>query len=321
MKTAKLKTPFFYKGQFNHKGHRMRSLPVREVSNGADTFQLWRHDGAPDHSYPRTENDAYILYTDLGGYLMPLGMTEYELINRCGYAPAIEMIYGGEEQRNAYISQLRIDGMQDTFPKALEREDAETLRLGSDPSRQADFIKSLINSHVEAYLTAKENGGQTFPDFIGALALDELDNCKKLKAVYQAKREAERAIRKQKIRNEEIALVEQKNAEAEQKVAEAISILQHGGILKNNPIQLYTLTDDSYKVSTYSLVNYLLRRFDIETPLRTQGWINRCLQEAAISNGRCSSYRYQQAKNAKGSSTIFDCLAQLIQAVQVQEAA
>ena len=47
MSNAKLMTPLFYQGNFNAGGKKMRAILVREVSNGTDTYRLWRHDGKP----------------------------------------------------------------------------------------------------------------------------------------------------------------------------------------------------------------------------------------------------------------------------------
>ena len=53
MSNAKLMTPLFYQGNFNADGKKMRAILVREVSNGTDTYRLWRRDGKPDRQYPQ----------------------------------------------------------------------------------------------------------------------------------------------------------------------------------------------------------------------------------------------------------------------------
>ena len=45
MSNAKLMTPLFYQGNFNADGKKMRAILVREVSNGTDTYRLWRRSG------------------------------------------------------------------------------------------------------------------------------------------------------------------------------------------------------------------------------------------------------------------------------------
>ena len=67
MSNAKLMTPLFYQGNYNTGGKKMRALMIREVSNGTDTYRLWRRDGKPDRQYPQGKGDDYILYVELHG--------------------------------------------------------------------------------------------------------------------------------------------------------------------------------------------------------------------------------------------------------------
>ena len=48
MDTVKLKKPLFVNGNYNRAGTRMRSILDREISNGTDTYQLWRSAGKPE---------------------------------------------------------------------------------------------------------------------------------------------------------------------------------------------------------------------------------------------------------------------------------
>lgn len=90
MENTKLMTPLFYKDMFNRDGHKMRFTFEREVSNGTDTYRLWRKAGKPDTDYPRAENDQYLLYVEINGYLAPLRMTDFQLIDNCGYPVMVE---------------------------------------------------------------------------------------------------------------------------------------------------------------------------------------------------------------------------------------
>ena len=318
MGNAKLKMPLFYDGMFNRDGRRMRATFVKEVANGTDTYYLWQRVGKPDLSYPRAENDAFILYAEINGYLAPLKMTEYQLINDCGWVPAMETLYGGEEQRHDYLDKV-LKGSQPgdgAFEAAMAREAAEVNRHGTDPVRQADYIKAYSNHHVATYREAQKNGGETFPDFIGALILADLATCQTLSAVYKDKRRQKEATYRQKQREENIACVEKNNAEMERKASEAISILKDGGTLNNDHIKVYTLTADSYTVSEYSIFNYLMHRFEVSVPLRTQGWINESLVCAVIADGHCTNCRFYKSKRGKGSTIFFDCMSNLIATIK-----
>ena len=76
MGNTKLMTPLFYQDNFNADGKKMRALFLREVSNGTDTYRLWRRDGKPDREYPQGEGDAYILYVERAWSLATLRMPD-----------------------------------------------------------------------------------------------------------------------------------------------------------------------------------------------------------------------------------------------------
>lgn len=61
MENSKLMTPLFYGRMFNRNGRKMRAVFEKEISNGTQTYRLWRNAGKPDLEYPRAENDKYIL--------------------------------------------------------------------------------------------------------------------------------------------------------------------------------------------------------------------------------------------------------------------
>ena len=71
MESSKLMTPLFYDGNFNREGRRMRAVLEKEISDGTQTYRLWRAAGNPNQSYPRAGNDRYILYVEVNGYLAP----------------------------------------------------------------------------------------------------------------------------------------------------------------------------------------------------------------------------------------------------------
>ena len=87
MANAKLMTPLFYRDNYNAAGKKMRAVLVREVSNGTDTYRLWRRDGKPDRQYPQGEGDDYILYVELHGYLATLRTTDYYLMTVAATRP------------------------------------------------------------------------------------------------------------------------------------------------------------------------------------------------------------------------------------------
>lgn len=315
MENSKLMTPLFYDGMFNREGRRMRAVLEKEISDGTQTYRLWRAAGKPDLDYPRAENDKYILYVEINGYLATLRLTDYILIDNCGFTPAAQKLYGGKEKRGEWIDSLHKSGKMDAVSEALMEEQTEIKRYGTDPACQTEYIKALLSEHIDAYLEAKENGGETFPDFIGALTMNELDRCVELSAVYRAKQQAEKSAHRIRAAEEEKAYCEAQNKKAEEMVSAAIQSIREGGILKNTTIVFY---QSRYHSSSYSIVNYLMRLYHVDVPLRTQGWINDKLHSATIKDGKCEHLQYYRAKNGRVSQKFFDCMRELIQAIAEQ---
>ena len=315
MENSKLMTPLFYDGMFNREGRRMRAVLEREISDGTQTYRLWRTAGKPDLDYPRAENDKYILYVEINGYLATLRLTDYILIDNCGSTPAAQKLYSGKEKRGEWIDSLHKSGKMDAVREALMEEQTEIKRYGTDPACQTEYIKALLSEHIDAYLEAKENGGETFPDFIGALTMNELDRCVELSAVYRAKQQAEKSAHRIRASEEEKAYCEAQNKKAEEMVSAAIQSIREGGILKNTTIVFY---QSRYHSSSYSIVNYLMRMYQVNVPLRTQGWINDKLHSATIKDGKCEHLQYYRAKNGRVSQKFFGCMRELIRAIAEQ---
>ena len=241
MDTTKLMRPLFYGGNFNAKGRRMQAIFVREVSNGTDSYRLWRRAGKPDLDYPRAENDAYTLYVEIGEYLAPLRMTEYSLIDHCGYLAATEELYGGKDKRSEYFNQLRESGpnWEQATSAAIALENERIQQLGSDPARQADYIKSIMDQHVSIYRASRDSCGESFPDFVGALILDDLTMCQSLAFVYRQKQHVKEQTLMAKAKEEEKAFCQEQNDLATQAVLEAIHIVKTNGILENKTLKFF----------------------------------------------------------------------------------
>ena len=316
METSKLMTPLFYKSNFNREGRRMRAVLEKEISEGTQTYRLWRAAGKPDRDYSRSPaNDKYLLWVEINGYLAPLRLTDYNLTGICGLEPAAQKLYGGKEKRGAWINAIQESGGSDAVSAAVAEEQKVIEQCGGDPARQAAYIRSLLDGHVSTYLKSKDNGGQTFPDFTGALVINELAKCLELSAVYRAKQQAEAEAHQARIEAEDRAYCKEQNRVAEKTVSEAIQTIRNGGELENPTIIFYRARNDFY---VYSLVNYLLRQYQVNVPLRTQRWISANLCSATIQGGRCSEYLYCRKKGSRGSQKFFEYMNALIQAVTAQ---
>ncbi len=314
MGTVKLQKPLFVNGNYNFTGKRMRFIMEREISDGTNTYHLWRSAGKPDLNYSSAENDAYILYVQIGDYLAPLGFTDFRLIDRCGFPAAVKELYGDNEGRETYFGQLRTLPDADKLVKeAIRREEKEIIRFGTDSVRQAEYIKAFLDQKIETYQNSKQNGGESFPDFIGALALGELEHCAELARIHQEKSRQKRREEAAKRKAEDQAYCMEQNCLAEQAVADALRVIRTGGILQNKEICFY---QSRYESKAYSIINYLMRQFDVDVPIRTQGWINSKLTSITIKDGRCDELCFMKAKGGRCSDKIFEYLRTLIAAVQ-----
>ena len=197
----------------------------------------------------------------------------------------------------------------------LDKEQAEIVKYGSDPAHQAEYIQQILAKHTETYLESKENGGNSFPDYIGALILDDLDRCMELSAIYQEKLRQEEDACATQFAEEERIFCEEHNNVAKQKVAKAIQIIRNGGILENETLEFY---QSKYYFTTCCLISHLMRTYQINVPLRTQGWINSKLKSVTISDGRCTSYQALFSKRSRISLTFGRCICDLIQAVMAE---
>ena len=312
MSNAKLMTPLFYRDNYNATGKKMRAVLVREVTNGTDTYRLWRRDGKPDRQYPQGEGDNYILYVELHGYLATLRTTDYYLVDRCGYKAMVAALYGGENKREQYFDGLRRSGGDDAVLETLAVEGQKIQEYGRDPARQADYIKTILDGHVSTYLASRESGGKTFPDYIGALVLGELPACRELSAIYKSKCQKREQERKAKADAEDRAYCRERNQRAEQQVQEALRVIREGGVLQNDTVEFYRSRHDS---SACSIFLYLMRQYQVDVPLRTQGWIANKLAAATIADGRCSHLQFWGRKGDRASQRFVDSMDKLIHAV------
>lgn len=308
MSDAKLMIPLFCNGMFNCGGRRIRAVHLYDVSDGEHRYRLWTKAGTPDIDYPRVESDRYLLYVEIHGYLAPLGMTEYFLTEHCGYLPAMRELYGGEQAR-----QTLFDGLQgDAVREAIAAERTAIARLGGESARQAAYIHGVLSAHLQRYTASKENGGETFPDYIGALMADELDHCMQLSKIYRSLKQQEDEMRQAQIAEQNRVYQQSVNTEKEKAVGAALQIIRSGGTLKNDTLCYYK--DDGSFVET-SLILYLMREYHIDVPLRTQGWIKERLASATVQEDFCGSVTYYRAKKSPCSQKFFDCMRDLILAV------
>lgn len=287
-----LKKPLFINGMYNREGKNCRADFVREVSNGAQSFKLWTT--TEKNRYPQNEHDKFWLYVEVNNYLVPVNLTEWNLVNHLGFVQMCAEMYGTQQERaRVWQASKDINAL-----RALE--EPVILRYGSDPARQADYIHKLLSDHVRYYIDARDNGG-TFADFVGAAVLGELEICAelsaKLRAEQKTKAEAARREREERKAREKAEREELHNKALE----EAKNVFTHGGLIKDG-VLLVELAD----------------RHGVKIPLRTRGWIFNSFAQcsiAIIDGAPRYSVRYYKSNSGTGSTKIYEIIEQIRAAI------
>lgn len=287
-----LKKPLFINGTYNHEGKNCRADFVREVSNGAQSFRLWTT--TEKNRYPQNEHDEFWLYVEVNNYLVPVKLTDWNLVNHLGFVQMCAEMYGTQQERaRVWQASKDINAL-----RALE--EPVILRYGSDPARQADYIHKLLSDHVRYYIDARDNGG-TFADFVGAAVLGELENCAKLSAKLHAEQEA-KAEAARREREERKARERAEREELHNKaLEEAENVFTRGGLIKDG-VLLVELAD----------------KHNVKIPLRTRGWIFNSFAQcsiAIIDGAPRYSVRYYKRNSGTGSAKIYEIIEQIRAAI------
>lgn len=123
-------------------------------------------------------------------------------------------------------------------------------------------------------------------------------------------REQERVEEKTKREAEEQAYVTEQNNKAEGIINSAEQAILNKQPVKNVEITLYKSRYDS---NTTSLILYLMKKHNIDVPLKTQGWINQALSTIKYEEEYGWSYTYY--KSSADSTVFYKYLHQLVEAV------
>lgn len=123
--------------------------------------------------------------------------------------------------------------------------------------------------------------------------------------------------RKEKRDAEEQAFIQQQNDEAKRLIEQAIAVFKSGnGKLENYDITFY---ETRYHGKTYSIINYLARKYGVKIPIKTQGWINGNLVNITLENWSCENCQYRSKKGGKCSTKIFECMTELAHNIKEAE--
>jgi hypothetical protein len=296
---SKLMKPLFINGNYNREGKRIRANYLRTVGE----YPLWINDGSPDNEYARYEEDKYYLYIQVGECLAPIGYTEYKIKERAGWEYINKEWYGDYERRSKFFDELRANKTWEEGNKAVTEQIAKEERFIQEYSNDnviSAFLKTEIDNVIKVYVESRENEGKTFPNFVGALFLDELEKCEQLAIIYRAEREKKEQERKQVIAEQKEQKAKEKEQAEKLLIEETEKTFINGGTIKGGDI-IVKLAD----------------KHNINIPIRTKGWILNSLAESTITVGDYVSYnyRYWKTKGATGSQKVYDILGDIRKAI------
>lgn len=167
-----------------------------------------------------------------------------------------------------------------------------------DEKEQAKLIDSFIESAKKQYVEARDGKG-TFPNFIGALFLNELDRCGELAKIRQEEDRKRRQEEDEERQRQKELKVEQEKQETINRMVKTEEVFKTGGTIKNGDV-----------------IIDLAEKYNINIPLRTKGWILNDLAELTITEDGSVSYRYyKRTKNTRGSQKVYEVAHDLRKAI------
>ena len=167
MKNVLLKPVFTDNGMINTINKRKRYVLV----SIAGEYEIYRKDGLPDNDYTQDENDKYYLYVRFEDWAITLRTTKRYMTERIGFDTILKDRYNGDiMNRDKAFDEAKAKGKNKEF---LAEEDEAISRIGSDPTNIAEWIHDYLEGCCNSYNYAKQFS--KFPDFIGAILLNKLD--------------------------------------------------------------------------------------------------------------------------------------------------
>lgn len=150
-------------------------------------------------------------------------------------------------------------------------------------NREIEFLKYAAPEHMEHYRLYREK-------------------------YLQQSQERQRQVHKQ---NEEknAEFCRTKNQEAEEIIQNTMEIIFHSGVLHNSEVSYY---QGRYDYTTYKLVNYLFKRYEVKLPIKVQGWVNQSLVNITFKDGNAVSFTFLKGRESKTFPSYFEKLLEAI---------
>lgn len=284
---AKNLTPLFNdSGNFNRK----RAMSRFELVKDTGKYQI----------YERVKTKLLYIpcITNEGEWLLPLNYTCDVLYERLFSNIVIEEKYKGSNRAfDEAFGQACAEGRQKEFKEQYEKDLREAEEKYSTEAWNV-FLDSFVQKNVELFHKSVEDDGKTFPSFIGAALLNQLDKQQELYAKHkefvaqeQAREEAERKAA-------EYAFVKEEDEKVNSKILDIVCKIHKGKPgkeieVKNKSVKFYkTMTTFKEK----KLFDILLERYEIALSPRTLFWLRQRLLTVYFDGGMVKSLVYDKRK-------------------------
>lgn len=288
MKNVLLKPVFTDNGMFNTINKRKRYVFV----SIAGEYEIYRKDGLPDNDYTQDENDKYYLYVRFEDWAISLRVTKRYMTEHIGFDTILKDRYNGDiMNRDKAFDEVKAKGKNKEF---LAEEEEAISRIGSDPVNIAKWIHDYLEECCNNYNYAKQFS--KFPDFIGAVLLDKLDEAIELKNAYNINRAKKMKEAERKAKEAEMKA----KTEYEAKLKEKTSSIKAGN---NIVVDAETIFE-------------LLNRYNIKVHGRTLGWLKEHLSSVTFENGIVVRVRTKILKGSNPSKKFFVYLNELAEAIK-----
>lgn len=289
---AMLLTPLFDKqGNFNAGCRRMRFVPIRYT----EKYLYFKPASNPENG------NVHVVVKSM---VVNLRVTEFMLKDKAGFNEFLVQHFGGSY--DAYLKEIRAN------EEKIPEYESEWRAIGEEDEVWDRFADAFLNTEEKLFLDSVDNGGKSFPSFIGALSLGRLKECVELRNAYNEDRERERKRLEAEQEEEDRAFMKEQLEKIESAVQQAVHQIQKGDycFVQNEILCVYK---NPIEYTEKRLFNFLFEKYGINVPLKTKGWVNEKLSGVEFEHGKANSLSFKKYKGCKCPDSIWKYLNDLIE--------
>jgi hypothetical protein len=194
-----------------------------------------------------------------------------------------------------------------------------TIDKNSDIKYSTEQLTTITLDEYKAYITKCFNTNQFIN--VAEIKLMELagEPTEYIQALTEHRqkvldlRAKEHKEREEKRQKEEQDYIGMKNAEADEQIREAEQNIINKNGIKNKDITTYK--ESRHNSNTTSIINYLMKKYDIKVPLKTQGWINNALA-GIFYDEQINQWTYNYYTSSANSTVFMGYMKLLIEKIE-----